>query len=45
MLLSWANIAYYQSLMQGMRAAIAEGTFEDFRAKTKEQWKRGDQLP
>ncbi|MFN0191370.1 MAG: tRNA guanosine(34) transglycosylase Tgt [Aestuariivirga sp.] len=45
MLLSWANIAYYQSLMQGMRAAIAEGTFADFRAKTKEQWKRGDQLP
>ncbi|NJM29806.1 MAG: tRNA guanosine(34) transglycosylase Tgt [Rhizobiales bacterium] len=45
MLLSWANIAYYQSLMQGMRAAIAEGTFEDFRAKTKEQWKRGDVLP
>jgi queuine tRNA-ribosyltransferase len=43
MLLSWANIAYYQTLMQGMRAAIAEGSFEDFRAATKEQWKRGDQ--
>jgi len=40
MLLSWANIAYYQSLMQGIRAAIAEGSFEDFRAATKEQWKR-----
>ena len=42
MLLSWANIAYYQSLMQGIRAAISEGRFEDFRHATKEQWKRGD---
>ena len=32
MLLTWANLAYYQELMQGMRAAIAEGRFEDFRA-------------
>jgi len=45
MLLSWANIAYYQSLMQGMRAAVAEGRFEDFRAATKEQWKRGEVAP
>ena len=42
MLLSWANIAYYQSLMQGIRDAIAEGRFADFRLATKEQWKRGD---
>ena len=42
MLLSWANIAYYQSLMQGMRDAIDAGRFEDFRAATREQWKRGD---
>ena len=42
MLLSWANIAYYQSLMQGIRDAIDAGTFEDFRAVTHEQWKRGD---
>ena len=42
MLMSWANIAYYQSLMQGMRAAIAEGRFEDFRRQTKEQWQRGE---
>ena len=41
MLMSWANIAYYQSLMQGIRAAIAEGRFEDFQLATKEQWKRG----
>ena len=42
MLLSWANIAYYQSLMLGIRAAIAEGRFEDFRHATIAQWKRGD---
>ena len=42
MLLSWANIAYYQALMDGMRGAIAEGRFEEFRLATKEQWKRGD---
>jgi queuine tRNA-ribosyltransferase len=42
MLLSWANIAYYQSLMQGIREAIAAGRFEDFRLATKEQWQRGD---
>ena len=42
MLLSWANIAYYQSLMQGIRLAIAEGSFEAFRLATKEQWQRGD---
>jgi len=42
MLMSWANIAYYQSLMQGIRAAISEGRFEDFRRETKEQWRRGE---
>jgi len=42
MLLSWANIAYYQTLMQSMRDAIDIGTFDDFRAATHEQWKRGD---
>jgi queuine tRNA-ribosyltransferase len=42
MLLSWANVAYYQSLMQGIRDAIEKGRFEDFRLATKEQWKRGD---
>jgi queuine tRNA-ribosyltransferase len=42
MLLSWANIAYYQWLMQGMRDAIDEGRFEEFRKITHEQWKRGD---
>lgn len=42
MLLSWANITYYQQLMHGIRAAIASGTFEDFCHETKEGWKRGD---
>ena len=32
MLLSWHNIAYYQDLMARMRAAIASGEFETFRA-------------
>lgn len=32
-LLSWHNIAYYQSLMARMRSAIASGTFNDFRAR------------
>ena len=40
MLLSWANIAYYQELMQGIRRAIAEGRFEEFKLTTKEQWER-----
>jgi queuine tRNA-ribosyltransferase len=42
MLLSWANIAYYQSLMQGIRQAIADGRFEEFRLATKADWDRGD---
>jgi queuine tRNA-ribosyltransferase len=28
--------------MQGMRNAIEESRFEDFYAKTKEDWARGD---
>jgi queuine tRNA-ribosyltransferase len=42
MLLSWANTAYYQQLMQGIRASILAKRFEDFRHETKEGWKRGD---
>ena len=30
-LLSWHNLAFYQTLMGRMRAAIAEGRFEAFR--------------
>ena len=42
MLLSGINIAYYQSLMQAMRAAIAEGTFQQLRERTRADWARGD---
>ncbi len=45
MLLSAINLAYYQSLMAGMRDAIAQGRFADFRAATREGWLRGDILP
>jgi len=45
MLLSEINVAYYQSLMQGARAAIAAGTFNDFRAATREGWAGGDIAP
>jgi queuine tRNA-ribosyltransferase len=42
MLLTWNNLAYYQELMSGIRAAIAEGRFADHKAQTKERWARGD---
>jgi queuine tRNA-ribosyltransferase len=35
MLLSWANVAFYQQLMSAMRAAIAEGRFAAWAAETK----------
>jgi queuine tRNA-ribosyltransferase len=42
MLLSEINLAYYQELMQGIRAAIGAGTFADFKAETAAAWDRGD---
>jgi queuine tRNA-ribosyltransferase len=45
MLLSEINIAYYQSLMQGIRAAIAAGTFAEFRERTRAGWAQGDIAP
>src|ERR1700710_1122646 len=45
MLLSDINIAYYQHLMQGMRDAIASGTFEEFKQQTRAGWARGDIAP
>src|SRR5438105_10236151 len=45
MLLSEINIAYYQRLMADMRAAIANGTFEDFQSQTRANWARGDIAP
>ncbi|MEA2860846.1 MAG: queuine tRNA-ribosyltransferase, partial [Methylobacteriaceae bacterium] len=38
MLLTWNNLAYYQELMAGLRAAIAEGRFSDFREQVKAGW-------
>jgi queuine tRNA-ribosyltransferase len=38
MLLSSVNLAYYQHLMQGARAAIAAGRFADFLRETKAGW-------
>jgi len=42
MLLTWVNLAYYQDLMAGLRAAIAAGRLADFIAETKEGWERGE---
>ena len=44
-LLSEINIAYYQTLMAGMREAIAAGRFADFRHSVQEGWRRGDLSP
>jgi queuine tRNA-ribosyltransferase len=41
-LLSTVNLAYYQTLMAGMRAAIERSRFGDFRAETMAGWERGD---
>jgi queuine tRNA-ribosyltransferase len=42
MLLSEINIAYYQRLMGDIREAIAQGTFADFRERTRAEWAKGD---
>src|SRR5262245_38204608 len=42
MLLTAVNLHYYQDLMAGMRAAIAAGTFGEFRQETRAGWERGD---
>ena len=44
-LLTTINLAYYQELMAGMRAAIAAGTFADFCAAARESWARGEVSP
>jgi queuine tRNA-ribosyltransferase len=44
-LLTTVNLAYYQELMAGMRAAIAAGTFADFSAAARAGWARGDIAP
>lgn len=45
MLISWHNIQYYQTLMQGMRDAIAEGRFEAFREDFHRTYTGGDIPP
>ena len=41
MLLSWYNIAYFEHLTARMRAAIAAGTFADFRRDFRAKWDAG----
>ncbi|KQW23019.1 queuine tRNA-ribosyltransferase [Afipia sp. Root123D2] len=45
MLLSEINIAYFQSLVSDMRAAVAAGTFAGFQKRTKAEWALGDIPP
>ncbi|HEY8595441.1 MAG TPA: tRNA guanosine(34) transglycosylase Tgt [Devosiaceae bacterium] len=45
MILSQINLAYYQELVQGARAAIERGAFADFADATRENWKKGDLPP
>lgn len=42
MILSQINLAYYQELTEGARAAIERGQYSDFMAETRAQWARGD---
>ena len=42
MLLTWNNLAYYQDLMAGARAAIREGRYADYCAQTREGWVRAE---
>ncbi|WP_152047839.1 tRNA guanosine(34) transglycosylase Tgt [Aureimonas psammosilenae] len=45
MLLTWNNLAYYQSLMADLRDAIERGCFEERAAAIKETWAKGDIPP
>jgi queuine tRNA-ribosyltransferase len=38
MLLSWHNVAFFQSLMATMRSAISEGRFESWRREIRARW-------
>jgi queuine tRNA-ribosyltransferase len=44
-LLSMVNLAYYQELTAGIRAAITAGRIGEFQAETKAGWARGDLPP
>jgi queuine tRNA-ribosyltransferase len=45
MLLSWNNVAYYQSIMAGARQAIEQARYGDYLDVTSEGWGRGDLDP
>lgn len=45
MLLTWNNLAYYQSLMRGVRDAISAGNFTEHCNVVSEAWARGDLPP
>jgi queuine tRNA-ribosyltransferase len=45
MLLSEINIAYYQTLMSGIRSAISEKKFGDYAAAVRDGWAQGDIAP
>ncbi|WP_170348567.1 tRNA guanosine(34) transglycosylase Tgt [Ruegeria atlantica] len=45
MLLTWHNLHYFQEIMQGMRDAIAAGTFEAWQAEFHAQSAQGDIEP
>lgn len=43
MLLTWHNVAYYQSLMQGIRTAIKAGRLSAHASELRSRWTAGDQ--
>lgn len=45
MILSWVNLAYYQSVMAGARDAVSGGVFEDYAASLRAGWAEGDLPP
>jgi queuine tRNA-ribosyltransferase len=45
MLLSWANLHYYQDLMAGIRSAIAANGLRSFAGGTRDRWAAGDLPP
>lgn len=45
MLLTWNNLAYYQSLMADIRAAIESGRFTERALEISAAWERGDISP
>ena len=42
--LTQANVAYYQELMAGLRAAIGAGRLADFIAETRAKWIEGESV-